>query len=204
MQTKSTLEAQATSVGKAERQAIKALDPDLGQHGLLTEHVYNFIGKVLGRSPTMRLDEVSRPRRIATLLLSRLRDDVRCAALLALRGYPEQACTLVASIYEAAFTIAAIGSDDALAQEWIEHDDPNRTFKAVQTLTRDALHKLGVPDPDRHSRRRYIVYRQLCLPEAPESGFSERARVQDRGSQRSCPQRTRHFRGSYQTGAVRA
>ena len=53
---------------------------------------------------------------------------LRCAALLAHRGYVVQACRLVASMYEVAFTLAFIGSDDGLAQEWVDHDHPTRSF----------------------------------------------------------------------------
>jgi hypothetical protein len=35
----------------------------------------------------------------------------------------------VGSIYETAFTIATIGSDESLAEEWINHADPTQTFR---------------------------------------------------------------------------
>ena len=94
---------------------------------------------------------MSQARKVATVLLLRMRDDLRCAGLPALRGYQLQACSLVASIYEAAFAIAAIDSDNDLAQEWIDHDDPNHPFRQALTLTEMALRKLGIPDPEKHA-----------------------------------------------------
>jgi hypothetical protein len=68
------------------------------------------------------------------------------AALVAPRGYALQALTLVGSIYETAYTIAAIGSDDVLADEWINHDDPTRPYKNARHLTRyfDAYRPVGL------------------------------------------------------------
>jgi hypothetical protein len=51
-------------------------------------------------------------------------------------------------MYETAYTIAAIGSDDVLADEWINHDDPMRPYKSARQLTREGLAKLKVPDVD--------------------------------------------------------
>src|ERR1700739_3527073 len=102
----------AISLGEAERLAVDRLNPDLHEHGLISESLYNLIGRILERALNASLREFSQSRKVCTVLLTRLLNDHRCAALVALRGYAEQACTLAASVYEAAVTIAAVGSDD--------------------------------------------------------------------------------------------
>jgi hypothetical protein len=152
-----------TELGDAERQAIQKLDSELGTHGIVSQRAYNLMGAVLSRMPTTKLRDVSQSRKVATSLLVRVQNDLRCASLLALRGYPDQACTLVASIYEAAMTIAVVGSDDHVAQEWIDYGDPNKPFRNIQKMTRDALEKLGVPEAEKNAERNYTTYRQLCM-----------------------------------------
>ena len=61
------------------------------------------------------------------------------------------------------FTIAYIGSDEQRAREWIEHEDPTRSFMGVRTMTKEGLAKLGTPDPDAQASVEYKVYRQLCM-----------------------------------------
>jgi hypothetical protein len=153
----------AVFLDEAERLAANKLDTDLHEHGILSESLYNLIGKILDRGPRIRIREVSQSRKACSLLLGRLVNDHRCAALAALRGYAEQACTLAASVYEAAVTIAAVGSDDSTAQAWIDHDDPNHFFRDIFSLTVNALEKLGVCDAEVNARSRYLIYRQLCL-----------------------------------------
>jgi len=150
------------NLATAEHDAIIALEGELRQHGQLSEQAFNTTGTILAAAPELPLSEVRESRKVAVALLMRLSNDLRCSALLALRGYPVQALGLVASIYEVAYTIAAIGCDDARAVKWIEHDDPTRTFSEMRTLTRDGLTKLGVPNPDEQSAIEYRVYRQLC------------------------------------------
>lgn len=152
-----------SDLGEVERRAIDRLDSELRAHGMLSQKAYNLIGRILTRMPELKLPDVTQSRKVTTALLVRVQNDRRCASLLALRGYPDQACTLVASIYEAAMTIAIVGSDDSVAQEWIEHDDPNRPFRNIQKMTLEALEKLGAPDVQRNAERNYTIYRQLCM-----------------------------------------
>jgi hypothetical protein len=151
------------SLEAAERQAIGVLGVELNAHLSLTENAFNLIGKVVSSLPQLTIAEVSQSRKVATALLVRLSNDLRSAALLACRGYALQALSLVASMYETAFAIAAIGTDDALADQWITHEDPIRSWKSVYELTRDGLAKLGVPNIDTQAAVEYRVYRQLCM-----------------------------------------
>jgi len=147
----------------AERQAVSILAAELSGHLTLTEQAFNLIGIAVSSLPEVAIRDVSQSRKVLTALLVRLSNDLRSTALLASRGYVLQAATLVASMYETAYTIAAIGADDSLADEWINHDDPTKTFRKVLDLTRAGLAKLGVPSADAQAAIEYCIYQQLCL-----------------------------------------
>ena len=151
------------SLGTAERHALGTLGAELSGHLSLTEKVFNLMGTTISSLPELPIQDMSQSLKVATVLLIRLSNDLRSAALVAVRGYGLQALTLVGSIYEAAYTIAAIGSDDVLADGWINHDDPKLTYGRVRDLTRDGLAKLGATDVDTQTSIEYRVYRQLCL-----------------------------------------
>jgi hypothetical protein len=157
------VKSKSENLNRAERHAIESLDLQLREHAQLTENVFNLIGDAIGRVPEIPVREVSQSRKVVTSLLVRLANDLRCAALIALRGYPIQAASLVACMYEVAYTIAYIKSDDILAQEWIEHDNPTKQFRPIRDLTKDALVKFGVVDAERETGFQYRIYRQLCM-----------------------------------------
>lgn len=157
------MESKGQDLGQAELQAIDTLGPHLKDHALLTEKAFNLIGEVLGWVPETPLHEVSQSRKVLTALLVRLSNDLRCVALLALRGYPIQAAALVTCMYEVAYSIAYIRSDNRLAQEWIDHGDPTRPFRQVKHMTEKVLKRLGVADVDRQTDTQYRIYRQLCM-----------------------------------------
>jgi len=159
-----TTDDRGEPLGDAERRALEVLEPELNRHGALTMFAFDVICTAVSRVPELPVLDVPLSTRVAVNLLVRLSNDLRCAALLALRGYAVQAASLVASMYEEAYTIAAIGSDDKLARQWVEHDDPTRTFGNVPTLTRHALAELGHPNPRAQARVEYRIYQQLCMP----------------------------------------
>lgn len=147
----------------AERRALAELEPELRNHTLLAAEAFDLLGAVLTSVPERRLAETPLALRVvAAVLLVRLSNDLRSVVLLTNRGYALQAVSLVASIYEIAYTIALIGSDTALVREWVNHDDPTRPFQEISRMTRNALTKLGISDTQAWGRQ-YRVYRQLCL-----------------------------------------
>lgn len=101
--------------------------------------------------------------KVATTLLIRIVNDIRSIVLLATRGYAVQAVSLTSSVYETAFTVAYIGRDNYLAQQWTDHDDPNVPFRPAKELTREALKRLEIENWETHLRLRYRVYRQMCM-----------------------------------------
>jgi hypothetical protein len=67
-------------------------------------------------------------------------------------------------VYEASFAALAIGDDETLAQEWIDHSDPNHPFRSVRKLTLMGMQRLGIPEPEHQAKRWYVTYSQLCMP----------------------------------------
>ncbi len=151
------------SIEEAEIQAIKVLEPQLARHLALTDLGIDVIMLALNRAPDLPVLQVPQSRKVTTALLVRIANDARSAAHLVLRGYSLQAFSIIASTYEAAYTIAAIGSDNNLAQQWIDHDDPTRPFMEVRKMTQKALVELQVQNPDTQTSVEYLNYRQLCM-----------------------------------------
>lgn len=152
-----------SSISALEMDAARALKRRLNDHIQVNSGVYNVIGRVLNGAPDARLHDVTKARKVTTCLLVRIANDLRCIGLVSMRGYAEQACGIAASVYEAAFTVMAIGQNEGLAQEWFDHPDPNRPFRQVRELTRMAMRNLGIPEPERQAKRWYVAYSQLCM-----------------------------------------
>jgi hypothetical protein len=59
--------------------------------------------------------------------------------------------------------VMAIGDNEGLAQEWIDHPDPNHLFRPIPQLTLMGMKSVGVPEPEYQAERWYISYSQLCM-----------------------------------------
>jgi hypothetical protein len=118
--------------------------------------------------------------RVCATLLMRIADDIRCAVILATKGYPVQAASLGASTFEHAFNVGYIGANDARGAEWCDHENPYRMpVKKAERLVECAIvATLGLGDdvqpktlaPDvaveleKKVRAQMEVYMQFCLP----------------------------------------
>ena len=139
--------AEIDSLGESEKEVAQQLWPKLASHSSVSERAFNTVGLVLAAAPELPISQVPLCRRVATVLLVRLLNDLRAVALLALRGYALQSATLAGSMYEVAYTVAYIGSDNSKATAWVEHSDPTQPFRRVRSLTEDVARALGVKDP---------------------------------------------------------
>jgi hypothetical protein len=151
------------SLAESEKAAAEALDIELERHSRLNMFAFNLICFALSRLPGKAFEETPLPQRIATSLLVQLSDDLRASSLLASMGYSVQAATIVSSMYELAYSIAAIGSDHTIAKKWVNHDDPTRPFLSVKKLTIEGLRKLEHSDLEVQANSEYRVYQQLCM-----------------------------------------
>lgn len=160
-------------ISESEREAMRILLPELDAHMSLSLRSFNLVGRVGASPPPAPLEQVPLSRRVSSVLMAHLSNHLRCSAMVAIRGYPAQSCALAASVYEAAFGVMAIASDDVRARKWVDHNDPNSLVFPVKKLTRDGLLNVttlqGRTGPtedeiEQLTERRYTVYRQLCWP----------------------------------------
>ena len=96
----------------------------------------------------------------ADILLTSVANNLRATWQLCVHGYPEQAANLAGSLYEAAYTIAALGDDQNLTNNWLTHRNPKKAFYGARKATDSGLKNLGSHSnvADAH----YKLYRQLC------------------------------------------
>jgi hypothetical protein len=153
---------EAESLIDAEQRAVEEITPQIRGNLTLCLATFDLIGMALTVIPPRPVRELTQAFKVTSDLLIRLANDLRGVGLLAERGYALQAASLGASIYEVAYTVAFIGADEGLAQEWIRHEDPTRPFRGVWDLTVGGLRSLGL-DNEMRRRAQYRVYRQLCL-----------------------------------------
>lgn len=151
------------SIADAEKAAFQILNRELDQHLLLSQSASKLIGMMISAMPDRSIQEVPAAEKVAVALIIRLCNDLRSVSLLAMPGYPTQAASLTASMYETAYTVAYIASNNNLANKWICHDDPTRPFENIKRMTREGLANLDAPDPDRQAKIEYRVYSQLCM-----------------------------------------
>lgn len=161
-----------TDLTDGEAAARSKLAAELAHHFALVSSAFALVADVL----SARGSEAFAPTqafKVCTALLSKLSTDLRGVVLLAERGYPTQAVTVVSSLYETAFAVAYIGSDERLAQEWIDRSlsDPTQSFRSPWVLTVDGLRNLGVGDPESAAEAHYRTYSQLCMAKHAHPGF---------------------------------
>lgn len=150
------------TVQQAEQKAATQLKAELSKHVETIEAAFNLIGKTVSTLPERPLHQIATSQMVASNLLIRIANDLRCVANLTSLGYPLQALTVCTATYESAFTVAYIASDEALAKAWCNHQDPKSSFCDVWTLTVGGLQKLGVTDAKNQAGGDYKAYRQLC------------------------------------------
>ncbi len=93
--------------------------------------------------------------------MQRVQNDLRCCVILVERGYPLQAASQAAGIFEAWVTLANIKSEED-AIKWLSHTSEGESFGSIRRLTRDALKNI-VGDTKRLDKW-YSQYQQLCMP----------------------------------------
>ena len=87
---------------------------EIGGHIDLAERALSLISAAIALVPPGPLLAMPLSLRVTMSLMGRLANDLRCAGELALMGYPAQAATLVATVFETAFTVG-LDSPTAMA-----------------------------------------------------------------------------------------
>jgi len=130
---------------EAESSAI--LDRDLQDPRALISGTSHLLGKALTALGKIDFENRSASTKVAILLSVRIANDLRGVSLLTKVGYGIQAASLASSIYEIAYTVAYIGADNKLAEQWLTHDQVLSTpFRNILKLTEGGLLRLDVPD----------------------------------------------------------
>lgn len=105
-------------------------------------------------------EKLSKATIVRLLLLQRIQNDLRCCIILVEHGYPLQAFTQAASIFEAWVTIANIKTEDD-AVKWLSHAKENESFGRIRPLTKQALENIA--GDAKHADKMYSQYQQLCM-----------------------------------------
>ncbi len=162
------------SIEETEAAAVKSLSDELAAHNQLAVRAFNLVGSACAALPVRPSSEVPKSCKVANTLLLRISNDLRGVTILANHGYGIQAAALAASLYESAYTVAYIGDNETLAEEWISHEDPKKPFRDVRSLTEKGLSNLGLQTIKEQAEIEYRVYQQLCMPKHANPLFQMR------------------------------
>lgn len=114
---------------------------------------------------------VSHALAVGLNLLARTFDDLRSIRHLTLRGYGVPACTIGASIFEAAHSVGYIDQDNKRAWNWLNLGKPEFTFPNVEKRIRGSLLNAGVPNDEikEIAIRAREDYTLLCMVKHPSN-----------------------------------
>jgi hypothetical protein len=158
-------EPQDNSVNAHEDEASEKIFPDIQEHVNYLNDVYNLCFAIqlkLGGTPIHALEDYFRAQ---LMILMRITDFLRPVILLCAKGYPEQAATLTASIFELAHTAVVFSYKPEAAKQWLESDDLTEKvpqlfkFNNWKCVVKENCKQSGNPDMAEHE---YYIYKQLC------------------------------------------
>jgi hypothetical protein len=153
------------SVQAAERRAVEMLFPELQAHLNYANDVYNLAFVIQRSFAGRKLSAISRVAQAQFIILMRITDYLRSIQLLTAQGYPEQAGTLAASIFELAHTATSFSYAPDAAAAWLAADSINDQMprkvlgKDWKRLVAANALQLGGAE---NSESEYQVYQQLC------------------------------------------
>jgi hypothetical protein len=106
-------------------------------------------------------EKLSKATMVRLLLLQRIQNDLRGCVILVEHGYPLQAVTQAAGIFEAWVTVANIKTEGD-AVRWLSHAKENESFGRIRPLTQQALENIA--GDAKNADKMYYQYQQLCMP----------------------------------------
>jgi hypothetical protein len=106
----------------AERTVGAALELELRDYLALAERVVNVSGDLIEHIQTAPGE--MRAIHVCAVLLARLVTDLRAVSLLLRDGYAAPALSLIAGMFEMAYTVMYIGANEERADKWAKHDKP--------------------------------------------------------------------------------
>lgn len=157
-----------TALEDKEDQALKFIASELGRHLAHNNRTIALINDVQAL-----WDEaaVAHALAVGMSLLARTFDDLRSIRHLTLRGYGVPACTVGASIFEAAHSVGYVGQDNERAWNWLNLGKPEFTFPTVEKRIRGSLLNAGIPIDEikEMASRAREDYRLLCMVKHPSN-----------------------------------
>jgi hypothetical protein len=154
-----------TTTEQEEDAASKRLFPDLKDHLKYVNDAYNLAFKIQESIGGKKIADISDTARAQFMILMRITDFLRGIQLLTVKGYPEQAGTLVASVFELAHTALYFSHSAEKAKDWLQ------ATSIRQQAPRDILglnwRDLVTTNCERgggaeQANAEYQVYQQLC------------------------------------------
>jgi hypothetical protein len=156
-------DAENSSLEAREAQALEKYGRLYRQAGQLTAKAQNTIAAIVSLAYPSQMTQA---KGVCTNLMVRISNELRVVRLLCDSGYPLQAYSPAAALYEAAWTVACIGDDETEADKWWTHSDEKKSYDQVRDLTDRGLRKLGFAGEKHQARfeRDYFgKYRDLCM-----------------------------------------
>ena len=148
------------SLVDSERAAGIAISKELEAYLDAVDAAYKAMGMVMEAVPEQLLEATPLARRVTSMLLARLANDMRCSSLLVMHGYGVQAASIISSAYEVACSIVYIGSDEDRAQRWVNHSSRTSPFMGAKPLTEAVVRECS---PESDYRSVYEKYSDLCM-----------------------------------------
>ena len=151
------------NVEDLEIKAYKEIHPHLKEHLDYSKKVYNFCFKIHYMLDNNSLSNVGDMLKSQIMILMRITDFLRCIHHTLERGYPEQACTLAASIFELTHTAVYFSYDQDAMKKWLDCKDvesrmPNLIGK--RTYTKIVEHNCNILSLDTEKEKK--LYNLFC------------------------------------------
>ncbi len=137
--------------------------PDIQGHVNYLNDVYNLCFSIQYKMNGKKASDFSRQFYAQMMILMRITDFLRSIQLMTVKGYPEQAGTLAASIFELAHTSVLFSYDEEAANNWLSATSVQDQIKKVLKMNWEEVVRKNIKQLNgSHTESEYRVYRQLC------------------------------------------
>jgi hypothetical protein len=146
------------SISEMEKNAAAVANQNLAEALEAAVDVLNLFTKIQANDVPAK--KLTKAERVKLLLLQRIQNDLRCCVILVEHGYPLQAVSQAASIYEGWVTVGNIETEED-AIKWLSHDKEDKSFGRIRALTEQALKRIR--GDANEADKMYSQYQQLCM-----------------------------------------
>jgi len=151
------------SIQHREEENSEKIWPEIQDHLNYLNEVYNLCFAVQFAMNGKNVSEFSKVYYAQMIILIRITDFIRCIQLLTIKGYPEQAGTLAASIFELAHTAVHFSYNQNATEKWLSANSISEQIRNIIGLNWEQLVKANVEHfGGGDHKNEYRVYKQLC------------------------------------------